>query len=145
MEPRYVYSLNNSDWIGEFNSRKDARAAAIRQAHQQAETPGVVYVGKIVPANPQICRHGQQIIREMSDRAERAGLNNYLTALTAEQLRDLDQALARTLGDWLDRHHLRPTQFNVQAVSEYPVPNAAEVTQSIEKEISDLGPARQIL
>lgn len=144
MDTRYAFSLNGSDWTGEFNARKDARAAAMIEAHRQAETPGVVYVGKIVPAEAQASRHADVIVHEMSARAERAGVSGYLDSIKTDQLRDLDQALTKTISDWLDRNKLRPTQFSVQAISEYPVPAASAVAQPSEKEISDLGPPRQV-
>jgi hypothetical protein len=144
METRYAYSLNSSNWTGEFNTRKDARAAAIDVAHRQPETPGVVYVGKIIPADSQTARHAQTVIKEMSDRAKIAGVNNYLSGLTPEQISDLDQALTQTLDSWLMFHRLRPTHFAVQAISEYPVPAPPAVHQSPTKEVSDLGPPRQV-
>jgi hypothetical protein len=144
METRYLYSLNGSDWAGEFKTRKEARASAIEAAYRQSETPGVVYVGKIVPADAQTARHAETLVREMSDRAKQAGMSNYLSGLKPEQLRDLDLTLAQTLEAWLDRNRLRPTQFAVQAISEYPVPAPLSVLQPVEKEISDLGPPRQV-
>jgi hypothetical protein len=144
METRYAFSLNSSDWIGEFKTRKDARAAAIDVAHRQPETPGVVYVGKIIPADSQTARHAQTVIKEMSDRAKIAGVNNYLSGLKPEQIRDLDQALTQTLESWLHFHGLSSTQFAVQAISEYPVPAPAAIHQSPTKEVSDLGPPRQV-
>ncbi|HEY1684025.1 MAG TPA: hypothetical protein VGG19_04630 [Tepidisphaeraceae bacterium] len=144
METRYTFSLNGSDWTGEYTSRPDARAAAINAAHRQTQPPGVVYVGKIIPADPQSAHHAELLTRTMSERAARAGVNQYLSGLKPDQLRDLDQALSQTLDSWLDRHHLRPTQFGVQAISEYPVPTAPLVTQPSEKEVSDLGPPRQV-
>ena len=140
METRYTYSLNSSDWTGEFKTRKDARAAAIDAAYRLPETPGVVYVGKIIPADTQTSRHAQTVIKEMNDRAKSAGISNYLSNLKPDQIRDLDQALTQTLDSWLTRQHLGSAQFSVQAISEYPVPAAASVHQSTEKEIGDLGP-----
>lgn len=143
MQSGYTYSLNGTEWTGEFKTRKDARAAAMEAAHQQSEVPGEVYVGKIVAADPQITRHAASIIREMHGRADRMGVSQYLTGLKIEQVRDLDQALANTLGHWLDQYNLRPTQFSVESISEYPVPAPSAVKQPESKEVNDLGPVRE--
>ena len=60
--------------------------------------------------------------------------------LKVDQMLDLEQALSKTLSDWLDRNTLRPTQYTVQAISEYPVPTPSEVKQNSNGEVFDLGP-----
>jgi hypothetical protein len=140
METRYAYSLNGSDWTGEFKTRKDARHVALEAAKTGQEVPGVVYVGKIVTADAQTRGHAQNLVWEMSDRANRMGTSNYLVGLKVEQMQDLEHALARTLGEWLDRNNLRPTHYTVEAISEYPVPMPSEVKQHYNGEVVDLGP-----
>lgn len=143
METKYTFSLNGSDWQGEFKTRSDARSAAIDAAHQQAETPGVVYVGKIVPADPQTNHHATAIVRAMHDRATQLGVNHYLQSLRPEQIQELDAGISQTLQTWLQRQNLLPTQFSVKAISEYPVRNPAGVIQPAQKEVNEIGPTRQ--
>lgn len=128
MEMRYAFSLNGQNYQGSFTSRREARSAAFDAASHLAELPPVVFIGKVQQADPHTANHARQLVREMSRQARDIdGNDNYLSGLTVEQISDLNRSVSQVLEQWLDRHNLRPAGFQVQAVSEYPVPMPHEV------------------
>lgn len=132
MDTRYAFSLNGQNYQGSFTSRRDARAAAFAAAGLMQETPSVVYIGKIQQADPHTTNHARQLVREMSRQARDIdGNDNYLSGLTVDQISDLNRSVSQVLEQWLDRHTLRPAGFQVQAVSEYPVPTPHEVAAPV--------------
>src|SRR4051794_19956135 len=128
MNKRYAFSLNGSDWRGSFATRKEARQAALDATRDQIEPAREVYVGQIVSADPQAAGHARYVIREINRRADAAGIGEYLSGLKIEQLEELDRDLANVIVHWLLRHKLEPTNFTINAISEYPVPLPPTVT-----------------
>jgi hypothetical protein len=141
---RYAYSLNGSDWRGNFNSRKEARQAALDAVKEQTEPAREVYVGQMIPADPQASGHARNIIREINRRADAAGVGDYLSGLKVDQVEDLDREVANVIFHWLLRHRLEPTNFTVNAISEYPVPLPPEVRTGPTDEVADLGQSREL-
>jgi hypothetical protein len=142
MSKRFAYSLNGNDWAGDFATRKEARLAAMEAAREQAELPATVYVGVVIPADPQITGHARDLINRINARAEAAGTGEYLNALKVDQVEDLNKELTAVLMGWLNRHKLQPTSFNVNAISEYPVPLPPTVKSTPNDEVADIGQHR---
>jgi hypothetical protein len=145
MSKRYAYSLNGNDWAGDFPTRKEARLAALEAARELSELPATVFVGVVVPADPQVTGHARELIDRINARAESAGTGEYLNALKVDQVEDLNKELAAVLTGWLNRHKLQPTSFNVNAISEYPVPLPPTVKFAPNDEVADIGQNRDPL
>ena len=149
MSGHYVYSLDRQTFLGQFASRSDALRAALTAAKQQPEPPTEVYVALKIPGNAQSTGHAEDVIRRMSDRARAAsaqasadGATRYLQNVNEQEEADLDDMLARTINKWLIKHDRMPTFYNVEAISEHPVPNPAPAPRrSEEKEVTEIGTA----
>ena len=64
----------------------------------------------------------------------------YLTKLDKAHVEDLDRALENTVLGWLTRHHLMPTFFRVESVSEHTVPAPTKRGGAgADDEVHDLG------
>lgn len=144
MNKRYAYSLNGTDWRESFATRKEARQAALDAAKNEIDSPREVWVGQIVTADPQASGHGRYVIREINRRADAAGVGEYLNALKLEQVEELDREIANVIVHWLLKHHLEPTNYTVNAISEYPVPMPQAVKSPAENEVADIGQSREI-
>ena len=148
MSTNYAYSLTgeSNDYHGSYTNRRDARAAALEALKQMhlPNPPTTVFVGRMVPADPQVKGHAREVIREMTRRGDVFGLSNYLVGLTVEQVSDLDRELAGTVSSWLTKHHLEPKAFKIEAVSEYPVPTVRQVESGPLDEVHDLGQSRDV-
>lgn len=122
MNTEYSYSYNGEDFHGRFASRKEARLAALDALKGVTELPPAIYVGRIIPVDPQTAGHARDVVRTMARRYGNVEDNdNYLLHVTAQQMTELDQALRDTLNTWLERHNLLPAGFHVESISEYPV------------------------
>jgi hypothetical protein len=146
MTAKYAYSLtgDTQDYHGSFGSRREARAAALDALKSMPTPPTTVYVGRVVPADPQTTGHARTLLREMTRRGEAYGLDNYLVGLKVDQVSDLDKELSATIVNWLLKHHLEPKSFKVDAISEYPVPTVPQVKSGPLDEVQDLGEARTV-
>lgn len=146
MTPKYAYSLTGDpqDYHGSFTSRREGRAAALDALKSLPSPPTTVYVGRVVPADPQTTGHARDVVRDMSRRGEVFGLDNYLSGLKVDQLADLDKELSATIANWLLRHHLEPKSFRVEAISEYPVPTVPQVKSTAADEVHDIGEPRMM-
>ena len=146
MTPKYAFSITGDlqDFQGSFGTRREARAAALEAIRLQPAPPTAVYVGRLVPANPQTSGHARGVIREMSRRGDASGLGNYLVGLKVEQVADLDRELSATIANWLLTHRLEPKACKVEAVSEYPVPAVPQVKSGPSDEVHDLGEMRTV-
>src|SRR4051812_40725951 len=129
MTPKYAYSITGDyqDYQGSFATRREARAAGLEALKLQPNPPTTVYVGRVVPANPQTSGHARTVVREMTRRGDVHGLSNYLVGLKVEQVAELDKELSATIANWLLKHRLEPKTFKVEAISEYPVPTVPQV------------------
>jgi len=144
MNKRYAYSLNGTDWRNNFATRKEARQAALDAVKNEIDPPREIYVGQIVPADPQATGHGRYVVREINRRADAAGVGEYLNALKLEQVEELDREVANVVVHWLLKHHLEPTNYTVNAISEYPVPMPLAVKSPPGNEVTELGQSREI-
>jgi septal ring-binding cell division protein DamX len=125
MDSKYAYSLDGTNWKGAYASRKEARTAAMAAAHELEEVPGVVFVARVRPVDPQASGHAQNVLREMNRRFRDLGGDvNYLSNVTVQQRRELDAQLEQAIAGWLIQHHLLPQGQRIEAISEYPVPPA---------------------
>ena len=136
---RYAYSLNGTDWRGEFATRKDARLAAMAEVKTMDDPPREVYVGKLSPTDPQATGHALAIIKSINQRLELSGKSVFLTDMKVNQVAELDQEIAATIVNWLRKHNLAPAPC-VSGISEYPVPLPAAVKSGgPDTEVRDLG------
>jgi hypothetical protein len=135
---KYAYSLNGTDWRGEFGTRKEARLAAMAAAGEMCEPPREVYVGKLTPSNRHTSGHALNLIRAINQRTELSGKSVYLTGMKVDQVEELDRELANVIDLWLKKHALEPAP-SVSGISEYPVPLPAGVKSGPSDEVVDLG------
>jgi hypothetical protein len=147
MSTKYAFSLTGdaNDYQGTYTTRREARAAALDALKQLPNPPATVYVGRVVPADPQTKAHARTVLREMTRRGEAFGLSNYLVGLKVDQVSDLDKELSNTIANWLLKHHLEPKTFKVEAISEYPIPTVPQVQSGPTDEVHDLGVSRDNL
>jgi hypothetical protein len=140
---RYAFSLNGTDWRGEFASRKEARAAAISIARDLEQPPATVYVGKLSATDGQITGHALPVIKAINQRTELSGKPVYLTGMKIDQVAELDKELAATLDRWLKKYKLEPAA-SVSGISEYPLPSPVSVKSGPSDEVKDLGVSRWV-
>jgi hypothetical protein len=119
----YAYSYNREDFIGRFPTREAALREAIEHLPEQMDSPSDIYVGVIVDADPQATDHAERIIDSMARRAH-VDIGeiavDYLRHVTPAQKRELDDAVAAVITDWLHRHDLYPTHLRqVRAIAEH--------------------------
>lgn len=129
MKSRYVYSLNGADYVGAFDTRQAAERTAIAAARRSSIPPATVFVARAIPMDAGAGGHAGAVLANMSARARQDGRDangQYLGHLTSRQVEDLDAALETVILAWLDRHHLTPACFHVEAIGEHPVPTAAQ-------------------
>jgi hypothetical protein len=141
MSGRYVYSLDRETFLGQFDSRADALRAALTAARQKPETPTEVYVGRKVVADSQVSGHAEHVIQRMIDRARAAGdgADRYLKSIGEQEEAELDAALAATITTWLTKHDRMPTFFNVDAISEHPVPTPPKASNGQHDDVTAIG------
>jgi hypothetical protein len=142
---RYAYSVHGEKFVGAYPTRDEAVERAFEVARMLPTPPSSVFVGKRVAGDPQAKNLARNVLRLMRERALSAvgdEAEGYLAGVTKEQETDLDQSLAATVVDWLERHELAPTFFKIEAVSEHPVPQARRNGNwKEEKEVQYLGQA----
>lgn len=127
MPARYAYSLNGENYTGAFGSREEALSAALGAAWDPGNLnpPQTVFVGRRVEADPHASGHARTLLREMAWQAHDevgAPASSYLNKLSDDHIRELDGAIEHVLLEWLRKHHLTPTYFRVEGISEHPVP-----------------------
>jgi hypothetical protein len=145
---KYAYSLNGTNYIPGFASRKEAREAAMDAARKYPYLPQTVFVAKIVPGDPRAAGHAQRILDTMAEQVREdadvgeAG-NTYLSNVTPDQVNELDDAIEKTVVGWLKKHDLMPGFFTVEAISEHPVPIESRKVESVgANEVHDIGESR---
>ena len=141
MNSRYAYSLNATDWKGEFASRKEARLAAMAAVRELEQPPGEVFVGKLTPSDAHTSGHALALIRAINQRTELSGKSVYLTGMKVDQVQELDRQIEATIEAWLKKHKLEPAP-SVSGISEYPVPLPTSVKTGPSDEVMELGESR---
>lgn len=143
--PKFAYSYDREDYTGRFDTAEAALAEAIRNSEGLASPPTEIFVGQLVEADPQAHDHAQALIDAMSQRAHvdfGDPARRYLKKLPKKLVKELDDALAATILDWLKRNNLMPTWVQVQGIREYPVPVPSSKSrrgQADPTEVYDLG------
>jgi hypothetical protein len=132
MPARYAYSLNGENYTGAFLAREHALRAAFDAARDpnNLTPPQTVFVARRAEADPHASGHAKTVLREMAWQAHDevgAPAASYLTQVPEAEVRELDAAIEKVLLDWLRAHDRLPTHFNVEAISEHPVPPPASV------------------
>lgn len=124
MSGRYAYSFDRHTFVGQFDSRNDALRAAMGKANQMQDAPTEIYVGLKADGDPQASGHAVETLRRMSARARAVsdGAGRYLLGVTEQEEAELDTMLERTIVEWLKKHDRMPTFYNVESISEHPVP-----------------------
>jgi hypothetical protein len=144
--PKFAYSYDREDYTGRYDTPEGALADAIKNSEGLASPPTEIFVGQIVEADPQAHDHAETIIDNMSQRAHvdfGEPARRYLKKLPKKLVKELDDALAATILDWLRRNSLMPTWVQVQGIREYPVPVPSvrgRRGQADPNEVYDLGP-----
>jgi hypothetical protein len=131
MARKFTYSFDREDFVGSYNSAEEARQAAVCCAEGLSNPPTEIYIGQLGESDPQVTDHAGAVIAAMNARArgkfgEQA--RNYLHPVSAEQIRELDNALAETISAWLRRQNLMPTFRMVCGVREYQLLSPATAT-----------------
>jgi hypothetical protein len=144
---KYAYSYDREDYTGSYDTPEDALADAIKRSEVLSNPPTEIYVGQIVQADPQADDHAAAVIEHMSQRAHvdfGEPARRYLKKLPRKLVKELDDALAATILDWLKRNNLMPTFVQVRGIREYPVPVPSSKVRrgkADPSEVYDLGSA----
>lgn len=144
MSNNYAYSFTREDFTGCYDSVQAALNAGLKRAAEEAEPPTTIYVGQLVEGDYQAGDHAERILESMNRRAHvdsgEQGAR-YLRHVPKDAVRELDQAIERTILAWLRKHDLTPSWIRVQSIREFAVPNpheTADRSQGIEiREIGD--------
>lgn len=147
MNPTFLYSLDRETWTGAFPNRQAAVAEGIRAARHHPDSISTVYVGQKVVPSPRAYGHARQVIDTMRRRVREDNgdmADDFLSDLTEQQVMNLDGVLEQAIVSWLERHELlSPSFYNVEAISEHPVPVATfhvhRSPAAAEREVSELG------
>jgi len=144
MVGKFVYSLNGSEYSGNFDTREAAEAAGLEAAKRRDPLPEAVYVGRAVALDSMACGHARAVLAHMAARASEQTADNrssrYLAHISKAQLEELDTALENVILGWQAKHHLLPAGFKVEAISQLAVPNPpAKRSRGGDSEVFDLG------
>jgi hypothetical protein len=139
MLPQFAYSFDRHSYTGPYNSRQEAIAAGVARS-RALDGAGIdcVYVGMIVPPNPQASGHAEEVIKNMVRRARAAAgesYEGYLTRVTEQQEAELDAAIERVVMEWLKKHDLMPQFSKVRGVSEHPIPGGERALAGASDEV----------
>jgi hypothetical protein len=143
---KYAYSLNGTNYTPGFKTRREALDAAMEAARRYPYLPQTVFVARTVFGDPRASGHAQRILDTMAEQVREdaevgeAG-NTYLSNVPDEQVKELDESIARTVEGWLKKHDLMPAFFTVESISEHPVPISATTREAVgtNGEVQDLG------
>lgn len=143
MSRKYAYSFTREDFTGRYDSVQEALAAGLEKAASEAEPPTTIYVGQVLDGDYQAGDHAERILESMNRRAHvdmgEQGAR-YLRKVPKEWVRELDQAIERTIHQWLHRHDLAPNWVRVQSIREFAVPNPHEkIDASSMVEVNEIG------
>lgn len=113
---QYSYSTDGEMYNGHF----DSIAAACHEATNGAEVGQTFWVGlNVSPPPPESYWRTGDWIEQISCSEEYSGDWAYgWDASTKEQEAELEREVQAVLASWLDRHNLRPTFFNIEALRE---------------------------
>jgi hypothetical protein len=143
MSDKFSYSLNGELYRGSFTSREEAIAEAMEAARRCSDTPPTVYVGRRVLADPKAGGHARSVLSHMAARAREEfgdAASDYLSGLPKQRIENLDEALELVILGWLQRNELTPAFFKVEAIGEYPVPNAtSDRASEPDREVHEIG------
>ena len=138
--PQYAFSLNGENWSGAFETREQALAMAVQKCSGASDPPGTVFVAEIMGGEVFGDHLGKAVIADM--RSQARGIDDrHLKKVTDGQLKELDSLIERTVIGWLQKNHLMPQAFKVEAISEHLIPVAHRgLERSVElQEVQDLG------
>jgi len=145
---KFAYSLNGSEYTGQFATRGAAETAAIDAARRSPAAPATVYVGRMVGPDTMAGGHARAVLANMIARAREQAADDgdgYLANVSKSQTDELDAALENSILGWLAKHELLPTYFRVESISEHTVPLAsAKKNSAAEGEVYDLGLGRSV-
>lgn len=140
---KFVYSLNGSEYSGNFDTREAAEAAGLEAARRRDPLPETVYVGRAVALDSMAGGHARAVLSHMAARASEQTADNrnrYLAHVSKAQSEELDAALENAILGWQAKHHLLPAGFRVESISQQAVPNPpAKRSRGGESEVFDLG------
>ena len=144
MKGKYVYSFDREEYSSASDTREDALRKAFKKANELAGSPTTVFIGQLVPADPQAKGHAREIVKSMRERARkdlRPDDGKYLQKVSAAQLADLDAQIEKTILGWLESNKLQPKVYKVTKVTEHPIPLSSQTTidPDGDDEVSDLG------
>lgn len=145
MPNKYAYSFDREDYIGAYDTPEQAFNDAVNRAEELSNPPTEIYIGTIVQADPQATDHAEQIIDSMNRRAHvefGASAARYLKKVPAEQVKELDEALAGTILAWLKKHNHMPSFVRVREIHQVPVPypGNSEAPRVEQDEVQEIGP-----
>jgi hypothetical protein len=114
---KYAYSTNEEFYHGEFSTPEQAAAEAF------AEDPDLIsyHVGLCVKPKPEDYIDSQDILHRITEQAEDQFGGEWaeswcemICALPREKYEELNDALGKVMAEWLGRHGLRPTFYNIE-------------------------------
>jgi len=148
MGRKFAYSYDREDFLGAYDTPEQAFAEAVDRMEGLSSPPTTIYIGMIVEPDPQAADHAQNIIEAMNRRAHvdfGESASRYLKKVTPAQVKELDEALAATIFDWLRKNSLMPTFVSVRAVREYPAafPGEGAIARAETDEVHDIGSVEQ--
>ena len=144
MARKFAYSYDREDYTGAYETADEALAAAVENSQSLSNPPTTIYVGTIVEADPQAADHAKTIINNMAQRAHvdyGDPAARYLKNVSPAQVKELDDAIKRSITAWLQKHNLMPKFVRVEGIREYPVPFPGTTARSSDRmtEVQDIG------
>jgi len=140
MFSRYVYSINGEDYLGAYETRAAAEAAALKAALRMTDPPASVFVARSTLPNPRASGLGRLVLSHMIAREE-AGGDGYLNNVSEAEAQNLDGIVEAAVLGWLARHDRAPSVYRIEGISELQVPGGPERLPIMhdDAEVCDLG------
>lgn len=125
-ENKRSYSFDGIEYNGVYNNTAEALAEAlndIKSASKYDEIPEKVFVGKCVFFKPSLRDTGYDIIDHVQCQADDAGFgewaDDYLTDVTKEMSKDLEEQVEAVFQKWLDKYNLHAGFFSIPEYEVY--------------------------
>lgn len=115
----FSHSLDGEYYYHSFDTREEA----IADATSAYEDHGRFYVGEIVPPRqPELFFHAESWMDHVSDQDDYGGeWAEDWNKSTGPQLAELDEKVRAVMSEWLDRHKLRPTFWNIGKTERFEI------------------------
>lgn len=129
---KYSFSTNEENYEGEYDTPEDAALECLTGEHE--DFPKRCWTGRNVPAPaPESYFYIEDLIDHVS--CQDCYIGDHADGWyfgTREQESEINEAVQKLIGEWLDRHSLRPMFYNVTEIQEWVLGDDGKPTRATE-------------